>query len=286
MTLLYSIAHFNKGFDMSLNYFFYALIGVLLYVLLMLGINFFAKKNELTNKGSFTVFLFAFITAVLPNSLVNFPILLSNVFVLLAIQNVLHLRNERQIKAKIFNASMCVAIASLAYFWSISFIIMVYIGVLYFTPKDYRNWLIPILGLGVVFLFATCFTLYVKDTFFSFSEYIDPVSFSFKSYLVKDQLFSVGILCICLFFFLSVYLITFRRKAANTKPLLRIILAYLMVTIIVAVIAPFKNTSELFFITIPLALIGTTYFELKFSSLAKEINMWVCVLIPFTLVLL
>ena len=206
MTLLYVIAHFRKDSSMSLSYFFYALIGVVLYVLLMLGINIFAKKNELTNKGSFTVFLFAFITAVLPNSLINFSILLSNVFILLAIQNVLHLRNEKQIKAKIFNAAMCVAVASLAYFWSISFIIMVYIGILYFAPKDYRYWLIPILGLGIVFLFVTCYTLYVEDSFFGFERYIDPVSFSFENYLIKDQIFSVGILCICLFFFLSGFL--------------------------------------------------------------------------------
>ena len=180
MTLLYVIAHFRKDSSMSLSYFFYALIGVLLYVLLMLGINFFAKKNELTNKGSFTVFLFAFITAVLPNSLINFSILLSNVFILLAIQNVLHLRNERQIKAKIFNAAMCVAVASLAYFWSISFIIMVYIGILYFAPKDYRNWLIPILGLGIVFLFVTCYTLYVEDSF----DCLVGVSNIFALYLI------------------------------------------------------------------------------------------------------
>ncbi len=286
MSLLYTIAHFNRGLEVNGTYILLALLGVFLYVLSMLALNFSAKKNELTNKGSFTVFLFAFLTAILPNALTSFSVLLANVFVLLAVQNVLHLRNEKKIKAKLLNASICIGIASLAYFWSIAFMLIVYIGVLYFEPKNYRNWLIPIVGLSTVFLFANCFTLYTEDAFFGITRYVDTMSFSFKNYLSKTQLFSVGIVSICILFFLSIYLITFRRKAANTKPILRIVLVYIIIALLVVVVAPEKDTSELFFMITPLALIGTTYFELNFSPLAKEINMWVCILIPFTILLL
>lgn len=286
MGILFGIAHYKKGFETEASYIFLVAVSIFLYILPMLALNFVAQKNDLTNKGTFTILLYAFLTAILPNSLTSFSVLLSNVFVLFAIQNILHMRNEKHTKAKIFNASICIGLASLAYFWSIGFIVLVFLGIFYFESKNYRNWIIPFIGIGMIFLFANCFTLLFDDSFYAFTSYIEPISFSFQNYLVKDQLFSVGILSICIVFFLSIYLFKFGRKTAITKPILRVIIAYLIVAIGIATIAPGKNTSELFFIATPLAIIGTTYLEMNYNHFAKEINIWVLILIPFTMLLL
>jgi magnesium-transporting ATPase (P-type) len=204
---------------------------------------------------------------------------------LLAIQNILHLRNEKHIKPKIFNASIYIGLASLAYFWSIGFIILVFLGILFFDPKNYRNWIIPFIGISMIYVFANCFTLLFYDSFFALKTYIDPISFLFQDYLTKEYLFSVGVLSICIICFFSIYLIRFGRKTGNIKPILRLVIIYLVIAIIIAVIAPQKDTSELFFIATPLALIGTTYLEMNYHQLAKEINIWVFILIPFTMLL-
>ncbi|WP_241507219.1 DUF6427 family protein [Aquimarina sediminis] len=285
MGILFGIAHFKKGFVLESGYILLVMLSIFLYVLPMLALNFVALKNNLTNKGTFTILLYAFLTSVLPNSLISFPVLLSNVFVLFALHNILHMRNEKHIKAKILNAAICIGLASLAYFWSIGFILLVFLGILYFDAKNYRNWFIPFIGIGTVYVFANCFTLFFYDSFFRFTAYVDPISFSFQGYLIKEQFFSVGILSICTVFFFSVYLVKFGRKTANTKPILRIVIAYLIVAIGIAIIAPGKNTSELFFMATPLALIGTTYFEMSHHRLAKEINVWVFILIPFIILL-
>ncbi|GAA4279492.1 hypothetical protein GCM10022259_42170 [Aquimarina mytili] len=123
------------------------------------------------------------------------------------------------------------------------------------------------------------------DSFFSFYEYIDPISFSFDGYLEKNQLFSVGILSICILFFTAIFIIKFNRKPANIKPILRLIIVYLILAIGIVLISPQKNTSELFFIAAPLAIIGTTYLEMEYHQFAKEINIWVLLLLPFTTLL-
>ena len=125
----------------------------------------------------------------------------------------------------------------------------------------------------------------VINSFFAITTYIDPISLSFQNYFIKEHFFSVGIISICIVFFFSIYLIKFGRKTANTKPILRVVIAYLIVAIIIMVIAPNKNTSELFFIVTPLSLIGTTYLEMNYHRFAKEINIWVFILIPFAILL-
>ncbi len=285
MFALLSIAHYKKGFVAEIDSILVFLASVLLYIVPMLLLHFIIQKNDLTNKGTHTIFLYAFLTGMLPNSLTSLPILLANAFLLLALQNLMYLRNEKYIKPKILNASICIGIASLAYFWSIGCIFLVFLAISYFESKDYRNWIIPIIGVGVVYVFANCYTLLFYDSFFSFVAHIDPVSFSFQNYLIKEQLFSVGILSICIFFFLSLFLIKFSRKAANLRPILRLIIAYLVLTLGVAIISPEKDTSELFFIATPLAIIGTTYLEMNYSQFVKEINIWVFLFIPFLMLL-
>ncbi|MEW7289510.1 DUF6427 family protein [Aquimarina sp. 2304DJ70-9] len=285
MLILIGLAYYKKGFVVEISSVLLFIGAVLLYILPMLMLHFIAQRNDLTNKGTHTILMYAFLTGMLPYSLVSFPILIANAFLILALWNLLLLRNEKHIKAKILNTSIYIGIASLAYFWSIGFLVLVFSAIFYFEPKNYRNWIIPIIGLLIVYLFANCFTLLFYDSFFSFYEYIAPVSFSFQDYFIEDQLFSVGILSICILFFLSIFLLKFSRKAANIKPILRLIIVCLILAIGIVIISPQKNTSELFFIATPLAIIGTTYLEMEYHQLAKEINIWIFLLLPFTILL-
>jgi len=98
-------------------------------------------------------------------------------------------------------------------------------------------------------------------------------------------LLSFGILLICVLFFATIYLIKISRKAANIKLLLRLIVVYLVLAIGIVIISPQKNTSELFFVAGPLSIIGTTYLEIEYQKFAKEINIWVFLLLPFTALL-
>ncbi|WP_248331821.1 DUF6427 family protein [Aquimarina acroporae] len=285
MLILFCIAQYKKGVIEESRDIILIILSGILYILPMLLLNYVVQRNDLTEKGTYTILLYAFLTALLPGSLVNIHILIASAFVLLGLYNILRLKDEKQIKAKIFNASLCIGVATIAYFWSLGFIVFVYLGVLYFEPKNYRNWIIPILGVLTVYLFANCFTLFFYDSFFAVGAFINTISLSFAGYLVKDHLFSVGILAICILFFLSVYLIKYGKRTANIKPILRLIIAYLIIAMALVVVIPYKNTSELFFIAAPLSIMGTSYLEMNYNMLAKEINIWVFVLIPFTMLL-
>ncbi len=285
MFVLYTIAHYKNGFNLDYLTILLFFGGFIVYVLAMLIINLITQKNDLTQKSTNTILLFAFLTTILPISLTNAGILLSNLLVILGIKSVLSLRNGKYIKSKILDASLCIGVASLAYFWSIGFIITVFLGILFFEPKNYRNWIIPIVGLLVVYIVSNCFTLLFYDSFFIVADYIKPISFSFEGYAYKGGVFSTGTLTICTLFFFAIYLIKFNRKSTKSKPVLKLIISQLLIALTMVIIVSGKNTSEMIFIAGPLAIIGTTYLEMDHGKFIQEINLWVFLLLPFMILL-
>lgn len=285
MLSLYVVAGYRKGFSSDYIYIFLAVCGFIAYVFSMLILNTTTQENDLTKKSTHTIVLFAFLTAILPNALTNPFILLSNGLLILGIRSILKLGLGKNNKSHILNASLCIGLASLAYFWSIGFMSIVFLGISYFDSKNYRNWIIPIISLLIIYVFATCFSLVFYDSFFSMSSYIDTVSFSCQNYFTKDRLFSTGIFSIGIVFFISIYLTKHNRKSKKTKPILQLIIAQLLVGITIILVAPVKDTSEIIFIAAPLAILGTTYLELDHNDLVKEINIWMFLLIPVITIL-
>ncbi len=281
MILLFAIANFKEVYTFDYISILLLFVGVVSYILTMLVLNWMTKKNDLTKKTTHTILLFAFLTVMLPSALTNPLIMLSNLFLILGIRSILLLRYGKRIKANIFDASLWIGLASLAYFWSIGFIIVLYLGILLFEPKNYRNWMIPILSMGAIYILANMFTLVVYDSYFSVLDYVDTISLSYSSLLSRNTIFSIGTILICTLFFFSIYVAKFNRKSTKAKPVLKLIIAQLLVAILIVAIAPEKNTAEMIFIASPLAIIGTSYLEMDQNELIKEINIWVFLGMPF-----
>jgi len=238
-------------------------------------------KNELIKQSSYSILIFAFLSGVLPQAFFRLDIMIANFFVISGVLLTLDFRTTNKKKGKILEASLCMGIASLAYFWSIGFIILVFIGIGFFVSKDYRNWIIPIIGLISVYLFANTFTLLFYDTFFGINEYVDSISFLFEKVINNQQLASLGIILFFCVIFLSILGVKFQKYSAKIKPILNLFILLLVIAGLIIVISPSKDTSELYFIVIPLALIGTAYFDMRSYKWIKEISMWLCILLPF-----
>ncbi len=280
MAIFFAIAQYTPTFKVTLVAIGYRIGTLLLYVLSMLLLNYIAQRNGLSRKNTHTILLFAFLTAILPNALQRPDIIASNFCILLGFRRLLSLRNPKYIKNKIFDAAVYIGIASLFYFWSILFIVIVFFGVFYFVSENFRNWIIPILGLLMVYVFANCFTLLWNDSFFLLSEYAAPISLDFDPYLMADKLFSLGITAICILFFFIIYSVKSKQKSTKGKPAMRLMLLQICIGVVIVIVAPIKDTSELLFIAAPLAVIGTSYLRLSHEKWIKEVNVWVFLLLP------
>lgn len=279
----YLLANFGNLFSSSLDHFF-GEIGILLVVLLSLFlINFISGKNELTGKNSFKIVLFGGFLCMFPAALQNEAAIIANFFVLLALRRVVSLRSHRDVIKKIFDASLWICVASLFYFWTILFFILIYFGILFHVGHKLRNWLVPLIAVLTVFSLVTSIDLLLTDTFFTFSDWFQKSNFDFSSYRNPEILIPIAFLLALTAWSSFFYVGIIQKASANFKPSLFLILFFVFLGITVAIFAVDKNSSEFIFFLAPLALVVTNYFQIMKDKWFKEILLFVIITLPIIL---
>ncbi|MFZ4435318.1 MAG: DUF6427 family protein [Flavobacterium psychrophilum] len=242
----------------------------LLYAALFIT-NFIAKKNALSKDSAYTALFYLLILWVFPSCYLSTSLLCAHFFILLSMRRLVSLHTMKHAKEKLFDASLWVFIASLFYFWSILFIVLVYISILFHTARDYRTWFLPILAcitVAMIALFGTYFWNFSwLDNLQHQAQYSTTFAFDYTklpSLLVMIYL-SIAILAV----FIMVLAIT-------NKPLLqhssyKKIVSAFVIGLGIYALAPVKSGELMLFTLSPLAIIFTSHIEAMTGKWQKEL---------------
>ena len=261
--------------------------GILLILILSVFIlNFISGRNELTGRNAYKSILFAGFICMFAGVLRNDAVIVSNLFILLAMRRIISLKSQKETVQKIFDATFWVGIASLFYFWSILFLFLVYFGLLVHVGHRFKNWLVPIIAVLTLLSIVTATDLLITDSFFTISDWYQSSNFDFTAYRELPILIPVAFLLALSAWATFFYMLIIQKASANAKTSLFLILLAAGVALTIAVLAPTKNSSELLFFFAPLAIIVTNYFQNLEDKWFKEILMLVVVLLPVLLLVL
>ncbi|HEY6142093.1 MAG TPA: DUF6427 family protein [Flavobacterium sp.] len=250
--------------------------------LLLLGsvfiTDFVTKKNGLSKDSSYTIFFYSLFLLFFPSVLNNLNLILANFFILLALRRLVSLQSLKASKEKIFDASLWIFVATLFHFWSILYIILVFISVISHVSRDYRNWILPIIAffaVGIIaFLFATIFDMSIIDFVNSHATTNFRLDYFTNNY--QNGAFSIYI-TIALFFVISML------GSLSNRPLLlhasykKIIMSFFIGIVIFAISAN-KSNDLLIFTFAPLAIMATSHIETKQVQLKQEMVLGVLIL--------
>lgn len=263
---------------------FAAEFSVLIAFLLSVSIlNFISKKNELTKRSAYKIVIFAVCAVSFPAILHDNQVIISNLCILLALRRIISLKSYKEIQQKIFDATFWICIASLFYFWSILFLIVVYSGILLYAANYFKNWLIPPVAIMAVLALVTSFHIVAYDEFYSFSTWYQESSFQFEHYRNPALLIPLSIILALTLWTLFPYFGLMQKSSINARPTYSLVLMTLIVAVAVAIFAPTKNGSELLFFFVPFSIIASNYFERKKERVFKEILLAALILMPFLL---
>lgn len=258
--------------------------GVSLFSVLVF--DFLVNKNNLTKKNSYKILLFVLFIAVLPETLLNSKTLIANLFILFALRRIISLRSKKDIKKKLFDSAFWITIASLLYFWSVLFFILIIAALIVYVITDLKNWLIPILGiLTVAIIVASYMILMNIDVYHFFGNLID-FSFDFSSLNSKRIIIGSTILLSFGVWSLFYYIKNLKSKTKSSRPSFSLIVIAAVIAITIVIVSPIKNGSEFIFLFAPLAIIMTNYLEVISEKWFKESLLWVLVLTPILTLLL
>ena len=281
MSVSYFVANrtiFSDGFTWSG---FAQVIGVwLLYVMTMFILNFVSQKNELTKRNSYRILLFAVFTSALPIILQTPKIIITGVFVMLAVRRILSFRSGLHMERKLFDAGLWLCLATIACFWTGSFSILLIAGLFFYGGATLRYWFIPLLSIICVGILCTCYVIFIGEDQSFILNIVDDFSFDFSAYASLEILLPITIFSTLFLWTIFRYIQDSNRATIAQRPLYLLVLFMAIIAIGIALIFNNKSGAEWYFFLIPLAIIMSNYLENASGKWFKEFLLWIIIVLP------
>ncbi len=256
-------------------------VGIwILFILTMFILNFISQKNDLTKPSSYRILLFAVFATAIPQALQNSSIIISGVFVMLALRRILSFRSGLHMERKLFDAGFWICFAILTYFWTITFFGILVIGLMFYGGSILRYWFIPLLSIICVGTLTACYILYIGGDQSFILDVIDAISFDFSSYSEISVLLPIAVFITLYLWTVFSYWQELRKATISQRPLYRILLFVSLITFLIILLAPDKSGAEWYFFLIPLAIIMANYLENVKGKWFKEFLLWIVVIVP------
>jgi hypothetical protein len=257
-------------------------IGIFIIILGTIFLaSFISKRNGLSRDSTYTAFFCFLFLLFFPNLFDNPNLILANLFILLAIRRLVSLQTLKETKEKLFDASLWIFIAALFEFWSILYILLVFISVIFHVSRDYRNWVIPFIALfGVSILFLLCSLIFDFHSI-AFLQEKSKISLSLDYFTNNYQNLAFSIyVTVALFFVTSMFMTLSSRPLVLLSSYKKVIASF-FIGILVFVLSANKSNELLIFTFAPLAIMATSHIEISQPKLKEEIVLFVVLACSF-----
>lgn len=259
-------------------------ISLVLVLLATLFIsNFISIKNGLSKNAAYTLLFYSLWLLCFPG-LFNKPnLIFSNFFLVLALRRLVSLHSPKATQQKIFDASLWIFVATLYHFWSILFIGLVFVSILFHVSRNYKNWLLP----GVAFVaIASIFMAYDfwrdADLYDRLLEKV-PIDTNLDYFADKTQNIAFSVYAVIVLFFLVSFTVSLPGRPQQYQSSYKKIVAAFFIGVMVFLISPFKSNELLAFTYAPLAIMASSDVEFTNSQFRREFTILVAVLASLTL---
>ena len=243
-------------------------------------INFMDRKNSLSKNNTYVILLFALCLSLFPQIFIANTILLAHIFVLLAIRSLLSLREHILVKQKLFDASFWICIAVLFYSWAVLYFVMIYIAVMLYTSRTYKNWLIPLLAaMAVLLLRYTYFLWFEADRDF-LSIFQFKIQWPGLKYSATNYFLPFVFLAFMSLVSIVAYIINTVKKRIKRQLTSFLIIVALITGICTVLLFGNEEETTLIFILFPISVLVTNYVERIKKPWIKESFFWVFLLLP------
>ncbi|WP_127023230.1 DUF6427 family protein [Flagellimonas beolgyonensis] len=232
--------------------------GVLLLTVYV--INQIVKTEKVTDYNSYGMLFFVLLVIGFSEELEMGTAIYANFFLLLALWRLLSLKSIRNVKHKIFDASLLVAIASLFYDWALLFMVLVFVVINMYDRKNFKNWLVPFIGLATIFMLVFTWLKVMGNLEFFGEHYRFSIGFLNATSLadilnVKALFFFVIVLLVAILVFIRL-----RNVGGGKLLLLRILFLAFILGVIMSLMTP-VHESPLLITFFPAAVFLVNYFE-------------------------
>ena len=247
-------------------------LGLLLLIVATFFIsNFIVKKNGVIKDNSYLL-LFSFVFVLFfPTIFESQNLIIANFFLILALRRLISLQSLIVPKEKIFDASLWVFVATLFHFWSILFLILVFVSIVFHVASDYRNWFLPIIALLAMVILTVFFQMVTGFPLFSSVLEKAYISFDFNYFENKMQSISVVIYLFVFVLFIIPILTSFGKRTSQVQNSMKKVILAWLISFIIYLISPEKTNGLMIFSIFPMTIFAASYMEYAKKDWFREV---------------
>ena len=270
---------FDRIYSMSQTFWQMSILAVLFFSIFI--VNFIVKRNNVTGVNSFSILFYGLLMVVFPETLLDSNAIFCSFFLLLATRRLISIRSLKEIKFKIFDATIWVLVSSLFYDWALLFLILVLAAIYFYEPKNIRNWLVPFAAIFTVLMITECVLVLSGTQGFFADHYKFTVSlnityFSYWGHSTKLVLFALTTFVAGLLAFLKLGKAGFGRVIT-----MRLIALSFIIGLVLNILLLSDNVYPIMITFFPAVVFMTKYIESLRRANIREIILMAAVIIPF-----
>jgi len=208
-------------------------------------------------------YIYLLIMFALPNNLIPHPVIFANLFLLLSLREIFILWDIKNNYSNLFNTGIYVSISSLFYLPSAITLIFVYLSLIVYTTYKWREWVIPLMGFLLPYLYVFLYYYFINDirsieNIFSSFKFTPHLFLPENKYQIIYYIFIVIITLIGIFSLLN----HISEGIIKIRKYKSIILMLSLTVILIIILYGWQNYKINYF-SIPLTFLLTHYLLLK-----------------------
>ncbi|MGB5385751.1 MAG: DUF6427 family protein [Eudoraea sp.] len=259
----------------------FVVLGVLLFSVFI--VDFIVKRNQITTTNSYAILYYTLLIVVFPEVLLDDNAVFCSFFLLLATRRLISLKSLKNIKLKVFDATIWTLIASLFYDWAILYLILVCIAIYFYEPKNIKNWLVPLTGILAIGIIAICFLIITDNLDFLKNHYQFSFNVDIIAYWINSTKLAIyGIITIITG---SLVFIKMGKLGVGKIITMRLIAISLALGLMVTFLKTTNDTYPVLITFFPGAIFLAKYVELIKKATLREIVLMVSVVAPFLILM-
>jgi hypothetical protein len=258
-------------------------VGVLLLSIYI--INRIVRVEKVTDFSSYAILFFVLLIVAFSEVLADKNAIFCNFFLLLATWRLLAIKSIKNVKHKIFDASLLICAASLFYDWALVFFVLVFFVINVYDRKTFKNWLVPIIGVLTFFILTFAFLRLNGETFFFAEHYRFSFDFLKTDFFSNPGIIKLLFYVLLLLAVMSLVFLKVRKKGGGKLVPLRIVFLAFVFGIFISLFKS-NSASPVLIAFFPAAVFLTNYLETIKKARLKEVVVGICIALSFVLFLL
>ncbi|MCB0374958.1 MAG: hypothetical protein KDD04_03470 [Sinomicrobium sp.] len=248
--------------------------------------DFIDRKNSLSGNNAYVLLLFTISISLFPEVLTDHIIIPAHFFVLLAMRRILSLSNEKQTRQKIFDAALWISAATLLYTWSVLYFIALYMAIILYTPKNYKNWVIPFIAFMAALIMRYTWFLWFETGADFLSVFRFKIQGLYITYSLTGYFIPFAFLTLTGFIATLAYGVRSVRKRTLKQTTGFLMIIALLTGISMVLFFGNAERTTLVFMMFPFSVFFANYLDRIKKKWIKEAVIWIFLLAPAAVLML